>query len=616
MVAGSAASCAIDLDDRSSTTSHAVSAAPDPDRHIVKFVPGGRAQGQAAVIAAGGSDPRTIHGVEAISAHLPPGAIAALVNHPLIEYAEPDVPRYPLGHSAGESHPYGIAMVQADQVSDVNTGTRKLCIIDSGYARFHEDLLGNQVTGTNVSGTGNWYDDKCAHGTHVAGTIAALGGNGVGVVGVNPGGTLKLHIIKVFGDNCSWTYSSSLTSAANLCKDSGANIISMSLGGSFKSKTEENTFNSLYSSNGILSVAAAGNAGTTAHSYPASYGSVVSVAAIDSTKAVADFSQKNNQVELAAPGVGVLSTVGYVEDNRLAIGSEAWDGGWIEGAAYTSSSGVTGPVADGGKCTSTSAAWSGKVVLCQRGDITFADKVKYVQNSGGVAAVIYNNVASDASCGEFAGTLNGSSTIPAISVTCAAGEAALARVGESGTVISLPRDDTRSGYAAYSGTSMATPHVSGVAALVWSYNPAWTNAQIRDALQQSAEDLGATGRDNSYGYGLVQAKAALDYLTGGEPPPPPPGDDPPPDQDTTPPVISHVTSTKLNGNKFRIEWTTNEPATSEVRFSTGQVFTSSTLTTSHSMSFRGSRNATYEFWVSSTDAAGNRAEAGPFVHQN
>jgi serine protease len=60
---------------------------------------------------------------------------------------------------------------------------------------------------------------------------------------------------------------------------------------------------------------------------------------------------------------------------------------------------------------------------------------------------------------------------------------------------------------------MATPHVSGVAALVWSNHlPACSNDQIRKALQNTAEDLGAAGKDNSYGYGLVQAKAAHDYL--------------------------------------------------------------------------------------------------------
>ena len=61
---------------------------------------------------------------------------------------------------------------------------------------------------------------------------------------------------------------------------------------------------------------------------------------------------------------------------------------------------------------------------------------------------------------------------------------------------------------------MATPHVSGVAALVWSHYPTKTNAQVRDALQKSAQDKGTTGKDNSYGYGIVQAKAAYDYLGG------------------------------------------------------------------------------------------------------
>ncbi|PYQ01633.1 MAG: hypothetical protein DMF83_25205 [Acidobacteria bacterium] len=49
--------------------------------------------------------------------------------------------------------------------------------------------------------------------------------------------------------------------------------------------------------------------------------------------------------------------------------------------------------------------------------------------------------------------------------------------------------------------AMATPHVSAVAALIWSCNTSWTVAQIRDALDQTAKDVGASGRDTSYGYG-------------------------------------------------------------------------------------------------------------------
>jgi serine protease len=62
---------------------------------------------------------------------------------------------------------------------------------------------------------------------------------------------------------------------------------------------------------------------------------------------------------------------------------------------------------------------------------------------------------------------------------------------------------------------MATPHVSAVAALVWSANPSATNAQIRQVLRDTAEDLGTAGRDDYYGYGLVRAKAAVDAIGGG-----------------------------------------------------------------------------------------------------
>jgi subtilisin family serine protease len=104
--------------------------------------------------------------------------------------------------------------------------------------------------------------------------------------------------------------------------------------------------------------------------------------------------------------------------------------------------------------------------------------------------------------------------IPVVGVTQASGEDMLAtHLGQSTTV------DTRlplnyQGYALLSGTSMSTPHVSGVAALVWSANPLWTNAQIRQALDASARDLGAKGYDTSYGWGLVQAQDALNALQG------------------------------------------------------------------------------------------------------
>jgi len=117
--------------------------------------------------------------------------------------------------------------------------------------------------------------------------------------------------------------------------------------------------------------------------------------------------------------------------------------------------------------------------------------------------LIYHNVP-----GNFFGTLNGAVTsIPSVSASDTDGAAMLGQLGQSATVAVTP-----SNYAFFDGTSMATPHASGSAALVWSYFPACTAAQIRTSLQLSAMDLGPAGRDDQFGYGLVQAKAAVQRI--------------------------------------------------------------------------------------------------------
>ena len=334
--------------------------------------------------------------------------------------------------------------------------------------------------------------------------------NGIGVVGVSPG-TVSLYIVRVFGNDGMWAYSSGLVDAAQRCANAGANIISMSLGGGAPSSLEEAAFTQLYAQ-GILSIAASGNSGGTDFSYPASYPAVVSVAAISSDKNIANFSTRNNQVDVAAPGVRVLSTTSMTnsygqEVNRLSVDGAVYEANWITGAGRGSSSGV---LVDGGICDAVGSSWSGKVVLCKRGTVSFATKVTNAKSGGGIAAVIYNNVA-----GNFVGTLNGvTSIIPAISLSLVDGQALIAnnKIGLLATVISTS-DASVGPYAYFDGTSMATPHVSGVAALVWSAKPSATNIEVREALIATAEDLGTPGRDDLYGHGLVKAKKAIDYLT-------------------------------------------------------------------------------------------------------
>ncbi len=68
-------------------------------------------------------------------------------------------------------------------------------------------------------------------------------------------------------------------------------------------------------------------------------------------------------------------------------------------------------------------------------------------------------------------------------------------------------------YAVWDGTSVASPFVTGAAALVWSRFPDCSNQELRNALQQSALDLGDAGRDDQYGFGLVQVQGAINWLT-------------------------------------------------------------------------------------------------------
>ncbi len=497
--------------------SASMAAAPDNERVWVKFKPGAKAQVQHALQGAGARFHYTFDGLNAFAVSVPAQALAGLRNNPNVEYVEADAPRYPLA----QIRPYGIDLVKAPQVWSQNvTGSGiKVCVIDSGIHKGHEDLSALSLTGYASSGQ-TWDTDTCGHGSHVAGTIAARD-NTSGVVGVAKG-NVSLHIVKVFdGASCGWSYSSTLVDAANRCANAGAKVINMSLGGGRSSATENNAFQSLYDQ-GVLHVAAAGNAGNTSHSYPASYNSVISVAALDSNKQLASFSQRTNQVELAAPGVGVLSTVPQVSASTT-VGSDSYIVAALDGSQSLTR---TGALVNGARCTSTGGgSFTGKVVLCERGDISFADKVNNAFNGGATAVIIYNNVA-----GGFSGTLGGTGpALPAVTMSREDGLFLVAnRIGTSATV-STVATNPGNGYEYYDGTSMASPHVAGVAALVWSKNPLWTNAEIRQALAVTAEDLGSAGRDNSYGWGLVNAQGALAELEkgGGGTEPPPPGDTPP-----------------------------------------------------------------------------------------
>ncbi|UJB21843.1 S8 family serine peptidase [Lysobacter gummosus] len=450
-----------------------------------------------------------------------PEAVKALRANPDVESVEIDQPRY----LQAQSVPYGIDQVQARDAWDANrdgvidTGAAtgagiKVCIIDSGLNKNHEEFAGLTITGYPTG----WDTDTCGHGTHVAGTIAAAN-NSAGVVGVSPG-KVSLHIVKIFGSNgyngsehgqCSWTYSSTLADAAQRCQAAGAKVINMSLGGANSSITERTVFQTVADA-GVLSIAAAGNSGNNTQSYPAGYPSVVSVAAVDSANVKAGFSQFTPKVELAAPGVDVQSTY-PLKDDPLTVGTSSFAATPVAGSRQTTASAAW---VNGGLCQTSSSTWRNKIVVCQRGTNTFLDKITKAKSGRAAGVVIYNNVDGALNIGLYTGTAPNLSptttTLPAVGISKADGEYLVANLaGQTATVDATP-SPSNNAYETMSGTSMATPHVAGSAAVVWSAKPTATAQQVRDALDATALDIDAAGRDDNTGWGLVQIPAAIAEL--------------------------------------------------------------------------------------------------------
>lgn len=540
---------------------------PDPNRYIIQFKPGTKGAAEATLSSARAAIHYDLPIANAFAATIPAEALAGLARNPNIELIEPDAIRYPMA----ETVPYGVPMVQANQaVASGWDGTGiKVCVIDSGIKADHEDFAGIAMTGHASSGQ-TWSTDTCGHGTHVAGTIAAAS-NGRGVVGVSPG-KVSLHIVKVFdGANCAWSYASTLINAAQNCQSAGAKVINMSLGGSTSSSTENTAFSNLASA-GILSIAAAGNAGNTTMSYPASYSSVMSVAAIDSVKALASFSQRNSQVEIAAPGVAVLSTY-PTSGGSATVGASSYIATALTGSPGTTAS-ATGWV-NGGLCTSTVSGASGRVVLCERGTNAFSDKVLAAQSGGAVGVILYNNAP-----GGFSGTLNNVATsIPSVGISREDGLHILANgLGQAASVDARQLTNAN-GYAYLDGTSMASPHAAGVAALVWSAKPTATNTEVRNALTSTAEDLGTAGRDTSFGFGLVRASAAANALLN-------------PPAVTAPSNLTGTKSRRGSNYTYSLRWT-GGASTVDVYRGTSRVATGIANTGSFSQTLSGVASATY-----------------------
>lgn len=302
---------------------------------------------------------------------------------------------------------WGMQKIQAPQAWDITTGSSNVIVsvIDTGIDFNHEDLQGNIWTNVGETGGGketngidddangyidDWrgYDfatygksrdndptDGHGHGTHVSGTIAAVANNGVGVAGV----TWNTKIMALKGLSDSGTgYTEDLAEAIVYAADNGARVLNNSWGGYGTSVMLEDVINYAHDSQNVVVVVAAGNDSEDAQNHtPANIANAITVSATGSDDTIAYFSNYGEKIDVAAPGVSILS--------------------------------------------------------------------------------------------------------------------------------STPNNT----YSSWSGTSMATPHVAGAAALILSKFSALSPEQVRQALHTSADDIGAQGKDIYYGYGRTNVNKLI-----------------------------------------------------------------------------------------------------------
>ena len=214
---------------------------------------------------------------------------------------------------------WGLSKLNAETAWQTSRGAGvKVAVVDTGVSAVQNDLPANQIlAGTDTSGAaGNGRNDGHGHGTHVAGTIVASVGNGIGTAGLAP--AVSIIPVKVLSDSGSGS-SVGVANGIRWATDNGADIISMSLGGGYSSTIAVQVAYAIQ--NGVTVIAAAGNerAQGSPASYPAALPGVLAVAATDSNNNVANFSNAGSYVDISAPGVGIWSTL---PNNTYA----AWSG--------------------------------------------------------------------------------------------------------------------------------------------------------------------------------------------------------------------------------------------------------------------------------------------------
>lgn len=275
---------------------------------------------------------------------------------------------------------WNLPLIETEAGWNVTKGSQDVivAVVDTGVDLNHSDLKNQLISGHNVVNPNAQPLDDVGHGTHVAGVIGALVNNNLGVAGMSwYNRIMPVKVLDQSGAGSTYAVAQGIIWAT----DHGAKVINMSLGNYADAQFLHDAIKYAYDRDVVL-IAASGNDNTERPGYPAAYPEVFAVAAADSNKAKASFSNYGDYIDVAAPGVSIAST--------------------------------------------------------------------YPNNQ----------------------------------------------------------------YAALSGTSMASPHVTALAALIRSANPSLKNTEVMQLMRDTAMDIGPSGKDKYFGYGLIDVVAALKAAGG------------------------------------------------------------------------------------------------------
>ncbi|WP_019244065.1 MULTISPECIES: S8 family peptidase [Bacillus] len=419
----------------------------------------------------------------------------------------------------------------------------KVAVIDTGVDYTHPDLTHafNNYKGWDFvdndndpqeTPNGDPRGEATTHGSHVAGTVAA---NGL-IKGVAPDATLLAY--RVLGPGGSGTTENVIAGIEKAVED-GADVMNLSLGNSLNDPDYATSIALNWAmAEGVVAVTSNGNSGPDNWTV-GSPGTAAEAISVGATQL--PYNVYNSTVTAKNINLPSAKVMGFPNDEALL---------YLNGKEFEFVDvGLGAPADFQGKNL------TGKIALISRGQYAFVDKATNAKKAGAVGAIIYNNVAGEQP--DVAGM-----DVPSIKITSEDGQKLLAelkkgnnkvsfninfanRVGETiadfssrgpvaynwmikpdvsapgvNIVSTIPTHDPSNphGYGAKQGTSMASPHVAGAAALILQANPSWNVEDVKAALMNTAEDLkdpsnGQSYPHNTQGAGSIRVVDAIHTKT-------------------------------------------------------------------------------------------------------